>query len=172
MLAVVGNVAFGVEAGENGVAHAPPRLLDADEGGAGQHGGDHGQVLGIELEVLAEGGAVAFAARAARIGAPHAIRSDVAGAYFLELGAIAVERRERILPQARFHRRLRLLEPLVGVGLAQPHQVIGMLSQERRGNEQGHDAEGGNRKGGSAIACHLDRPMMRGPGGSGCARQP
>ena len=106
MLAVVGNVAFGIEAGENGVAHSTPRLLDADEGGARQHGCDHGQVLGTGLEVLSERGGVPFAARAAGIGPSHAIRSDVAGTKLLELGAIAVQRRKWILPQARLDRRL------------------------------------------------------------------
>ena len=141
MLAVFGNEAFGIEAGEDGVAHPPPRFLDADEGGAGQHGGDHGQVLGIVLEVPPEIDVALFTERAARIDTPYAVRPHIAGAKLLELDAIAVERRKRILPQARLDRRLRPLQPLVGIALAQAHQVVGVLPQERGRQEQGHDAQ-------------------------------
>jgi hypothetical protein len=141
MLAVVGNEAFGVEAGENGVTNPPPRLLDADEVGAGQHDGDHGQVLGIGREFRTESLAVEFAARAALNGTLRAVRSGLDVTKLLELGAIAVERRERILPQAGLDRRLRALQPLVGIALAQAHQVVGVLPQERGRQEQGHDAQ-------------------------------
>ena len=67
MLAVVGNVAFGIEAGEDGVAHAARASSTPMKAAPGSMAAITVRFR-AGLEVLPKGGAVAFAARAAGIG--------------------------------------------------------------------------------------------------------
>ncbi len=161
--AVVGDVARDVQAGEHGVAVAPPRFRAADEGAAGQHRGDDGQAV-MRVLLRKRGRSFRRAVLTARLGAGEGRAGGCggrrAGTNILQLREVATQGLQRIFPEPRFDRRLGRPDLPAGIVLDLAQQIEAARRQEGGRQEQCHDGQPGNGKGRSAIARHWSPPTM------------